>query len=161
MSWNGFTEEWLRQREGSQRLSKPSKASDMVIGEIKPKQQAKLPHSQAKATIRSGYHFPSKLEADRFTEQCLLRATGEVLWFIRQTPFHFPDGNKMVVDFFVFWQDGSYTIEDTKGRVLPAFKRKLKSFKYFYPTLELTLLYRKDVERFSDEQHELLTRKAA
>lgn len=112
----------------------------------------------AKSVIRGGVRFPSKLEADRYTELCIAKKEGHITHFLRQVPFHFPGGIKYVIDFMPFWVETEcYTYEDTKGYETEVFKLKKKLFIAHYPTLKLTLLRRKHVQRFTDEEHDLIT----
>lgn len=65
-------------------------------------------------TERDGYKFPSLIQARRYDELVLLKKAGEVIFFLMETPFHFP-GGKWRSDFIVFWKNGNVTIEDIKG----------------------------------------------
>lgn len=92
----------------------------------------------AKPCERDGYHFPSKAEAKRYDELKLLQKSGEILFFLRQTPFHLPGNVKYLADFLIFWADGNCTIEDVKGMVTPLFTAKLKMVESLYPiTIEV------------------------
>ena len=62
-----------------------------------------------------GILFASQKEAKRYSELKLLQKAGEVELFLLQTPVHFPGGGKYVLDFLVFWADGSVTFEDVKS----------------------------------------------
>lgn len=70
---------------------------------------------RAIATVNDGIKFPSKKEAKRYGELKLLQSKNQVLFFLRQVPFHLEANIKYVCDFMVFWSDGSITIEDVKG----------------------------------------------
>jgi hypothetical protein len=84
-------------------------------------------------TERDGITFSSKKEARRYDELKLLEKAGEVIFFLRQIPFHLPGGVKYVCDFQVFWRDGSVTFEDTKGYKTDMYKAKKKQVEALYP----------------------------
>lgn len=151
MSWNGFTSEWLRERENRPVTGAPRRATNgksrRSIATQAQSNAAKRHKYGAVATERDGIRFDSRLEADRYRELTLLRASGEVSHFLRQTPIHLPSGTKLVIDFLVFWSDGSVTYEDTKGRQTPVFRVKRREVEYLYP-FKITILTRADVSRF-------------
>jgi uncharacterized protein DUF1064 len=91
----------------------------------------------AKATVCDGIKFPSKKEAKRYTELKARQASGEVLFFLRQTPFHLPGGVKYVCDFMVFWTNGEITVEDVKGMKTDMYIVKKKILEASYP-IEIT-----------------------
>src|SRR3990167_7460322 len=82
---------------------------------------------------RDGMKFPSKLEAKRYDELKLLQEGGQVVFFLRQVPFHLPGGVKYVCDFQVFWSDGTVTCEDTKGMKTESFRAKKRMVEALYP----------------------------
>lgn len=91
----------------------------------------------AKPTECDGIHFSSKKEAKRYTELKLLQNTSEVLFYLRQVPFHLPGNVRYVCDFMVFWANGEITIEDVKGMKLPLYEAKKKILEATYP-IEIT-----------------------
>lgn len=91
-------------------------------------------HKFGASTVeRDGYKFASKKEARRYDELCLLRRAGDVLFFLRQVPFHMPGNIRYVCDFAVFWADGHVTFEDVKGYKTPQYVQKKKQVETFYP----------------------------
>jgi hypothetical protein len=84
-------------------------------------------------TERDGFKFASKAEARRYDELKLLERSGEVVFFLMQTPFHLPGGVKYVCDFQVFWRDGTVTFEDVKGMATPVYKAKKRQVEALYP----------------------------
>ena len=84
-------------------------------------------------TERDGYKFSSKKEAKRYDELKLLQRAGDVLFFLRQTPFHLPGNVKYVSDFMIFWKDGNVTVEDVKGMDTTLSKSKRKIVESIYP----------------------------
>jgi len=81
--------------------------------------------------------FGSKKEAKRFCELRILQESGEVLFFLRQTPFHLPGKIKYLCDFMVFWSDGSITFEDVKGMRTRSYIDKKKQVEEIYPHVKI------------------------
>lgn len=77
--------------------------------------------------------FASKKEAKHYNELLLLKKSGEVLFFLRQVPFHLTGNIKYLCDFMVFWADGNVTIEDVKGMKTPMYILKKKQVEDLYP----------------------------
>ena len=84
-------------------------------------------------TELDGIKFASRKEAKRYRELRLLEKSGELLFFLRQVPFHLPGNVKYVCDFFCFWKDGNITIEDVKGIKMPMYVLKKKQVEAIYP----------------------------
>jgi len=76
--------------------------------------------------------FRSKKERKRYLELKALQTAGEC-WFLRQVPFYLPGNTKYVLDFLIFWKNGTYTFEDTKGKRTPMFIMKKKQVEALYP----------------------------
>lgn len=87
----------------------------------------------ARPTVRDGIKFPSKLEAKRYDQLQLLKAAGEVLFFLRQVPFHLPGSTTYRLDFMVFWTDGHVSCEDSKGVATEVYKLKKRQVEQLYP----------------------------
>ncbi len=87
----------------------------------------------AKPTELDGIRFSSKKEAKRYSELKLLQKSSEVLFFIRQVPFHLPANVRYVCDFMVFWTNGEVTIEDVKGMKTDMYIVKKKILEDMYP----------------------------
>jgi hypothetical protein len=83
-------------------------------------------------TQNDGFSFASKKEAARYAELKLLKAKGEVLFFLMQTPFHMAPKCRYVCDFTVFWKDGTVTFEDVKGFKTSEYKTKKKVVEQLY-----------------------------
>lgn len=88
---------------------------------------------KAKPTETDGIRFSSKKEAKRYNNLKTLQNIGEVIFFLRQVPFHLPGGVKYVCDFFIFWANGEVTIEDVKGFKTETYKAKKKMVEALYP----------------------------
>jgi hypothetical protein len=92
---------------------------------------------RAKPQEYDGIKFASKKETQRYIHLQNLQKSGEVLFFLRQVPFYLPGGVKYVLDFLVFWSDGSVTMEDVKGLKTPMYIAKKKMVESIYP-IEIT-----------------------
>lgn len=84
-------------------------------------------------TETDGIKFSSKKEARYYHGLKLKQAAGEVIFFLRQTPFHLPGGVRLVVDFVEFRADGSVHFIDTKGVETESFKAKRRMVEALYP----------------------------
>lgn len=80
-----------------------------------------------------GIKFASRKERNRYLELKILHKAEEILFFLRQVPFHLPGNVKYICDFMVFWQDGNITIEDVKGFKTETYKAKKKMLEALYP----------------------------
>lgn len=87
----------------------------------------------AKSCEADGIKFPSKKERKRYIDLKLLQASGQILFFLRQVPFHLPGGVKYLCDFMVYWTNGDITIEDVKGMKTPEYITKKKLVEAIYP----------------------------
>lgn len=80
----------------------------------------KLKHKfKAISVTDDGIKFASKKEHKRYVELKALQKVGEILFFLRQVPFHLPANIKYVCDFQVYWSNGDITFEDVKGIKTP------------------------------------------
>ena len=87
----------------------------------------------AKRTVCDGIKFDSKKEAAYYGRLKMLVSAGEVIFFLRQVPFHLPGGVTYRVDFQEFLADGSIRFVDVKGMQTPEFKAKKKMVEALYP----------------------------
>lgn len=87
----------------------------------------------ARPTILDGIRFASKKESRRYEELKQLQNDKEVLFFLRQTPFHLPANLKYICDFTVFWSNNIVTFEDVKGFRTDQYKLKKKLIEHHYP----------------------------
>ena len=88
---------------------------------------------KAKPCEYENIKFASKKEAKRYLELKELQRLGEVIFFLRQTPFHLTGSVKYVCDYLVFWKDGYVSIEDVKGMRTDMYKLKKKQVETLYP----------------------------
>lgn len=88
---------------------------------------------KAKPQEYDGIKFASKKETQRYIHLQNLQKKGEVLFFLRQVPFYLPGGVKYVLDFMVFWANGTVTTEDSKGVRTPMYIAKKKMVEAIYP----------------------------
>lgn len=84
-------------------------------------------------TERNGFKFDSKKEARRFDDLNLLIRAKEVVFFLRQVPFHLPGNVTYRVDYQIFWANGEVTFEDVKGMRTPTYIMKKKMVESLYP----------------------------
>lgn len=108
---------------------------------MKPKKSRIRVAPKPERTARDGTVFASKHEMLRYEDLSLMRDApagtfsedGTVRYFLRQVPFHLPGGVKYLLDFMVFWADGSITYEDVKGMRTEMYKLKKKQVEALYP----------------------------
>lgn len=83
---------------------------------------------------RNGAKFPSKLERAYYDHLMDLKSKDQILFFLRQVPFHLPGGVKYVVDFVVFGL-GCENIRfiDVKGKVTATYRMKKKMVEELFP----------------------------
>ena len=100
----------------------------------------KLTHKyRAKKTQNDGFNFDSKLEARFYLHLKNQQEKGNIVFFLRQVPFHLPGNVKYVCDFQVFWEDGDISFIDIKGMDTPMSKAKRKLVEGHYP-LEIEVI---------------------
>jgi hypothetical protein len=80
-----------------------------------------------------GIKFSSKREAKYYQDLLLARKSGDLLFFLRQVPFHLPGGVRYVVDFAEFWKEGEVRFTDVKGFKTPSYIAKRKMVEALYP----------------------------
>ena len=88
---------------------------------------------KAKQTEIDNIKFASRKEAKYYMELKLRQRAGEVLFFLRQVPFHLTGDIKYVCDFQVFLTDGTVEFVDVKGMETDMFKLKKKQVEALYP----------------------------
>lgn len=98
----------------------------------------------AKQVEYDGIKFDSKLEGDFYLHLKLQQQAKQVLFFLRQVPIHLPGGTKLVVDFQVFYADGSCRFIDTKGVETTDFLIKKREAEAIYP-FEIEVVKRGDL----------------
>ena len=99
-----------------------------------------LRHKYAAVAVEvDGIKFSSKKEARYYACLKLRVASGEVLTFLRQTPFHLPGGVRYVCDFLKFRADGSVHFIDTKGMLTESFKAKKRMVEALYSPITIEL----------------------
>jgi hypothetical protein len=84
-------------------------------------------------TEADGMKFSSKKEARAYGSLKLQQRAGEVVFFLRQVPFHLPGGVRYVVDFQVFYAAGHVRFLDAKGMETESFKAKKRIVEAIYP----------------------------
>ena len=84
-------------------------------------------------TIVDDIKFSSKKESKRYLQLKALKDAKQIIFFLRQVPFHLPGNVKYICDFLIFWEDETVTIEDVKGFKTPAYITKKKIVESIYP----------------------------
>jgi hypothetical protein len=84
-------------------------------------------------TTTDGIRFDSKKEARVYHALKMEMLVGDVVFFLRQVPFHLPGGVKYVVDFQVFMASGIVRFIDAKGMKTESFKAKKRMVEAIYP----------------------------
>ena len=80
-----------------------------------------------------GIKFHSKKEARYYQQLVMLQKCGDVIFFLRQVPFHLPGGVVYRVDFMEFRKDGTVHTIDVKGFSTAQYKAKKKMVEALYP----------------------------
>jgi hypothetical protein len=93
----------------------------------------RAPKYKAKPVKQGSDYFASKLEFRLYNYLLLQQNAGEILFFLRQVPFHLPGGVKYVADYLVFYPDNKYRILEAKGFETALFKAKKKMVENLYP----------------------------
>jgi len=79
-----------------------------------------------------GIKFSSKKEAAYYCTLRAMKNNGNVLFFLRQVPFHLPGGVRFVIDFVEFWADGDIRFVDTKGFKTESYRAKKRMVEELY-----------------------------
>lgn len=86
-----------------------------------------------KPCVRDGMKFDSQAEAKYYDTLKHLKTSGTVSFFLRQCPMHLTAGIKYVVDFIVFYSDGTVEFVDVKGVKTDMYLLKKKQVEHLYP----------------------------
>ncbi len=86
---------------------------------------------RAEPTHKDGIRFASKLEARHYEILKLLKAAGEIRYFLRQVVFHLPGEVRHIVDWMVV-VDSPPIFLDSKGSDLPMGRLKRKQVRELY-----------------------------
>ena len=84
-------------------------------------------------TVVDGITFDSKAEATYYKMLALQQQEGDILYFLRQVPFHLPGGVVYRCDFMVSNLVGDVEFVDVKGVMTKEFKIKKKLVEALYP----------------------------
>lgn len=80
-----------------------------------------------------GIRFHSKKEARYWQGLLLARRSGDLLFALRQVPFHLPGGVVYRVDFVEFWKNSEVRFVDVKGYQTRESKTKIRLVEALYP----------------------------
>lgn len=107
---------------------------------------ARPPHGQVRhkyknlPTEHNGQRYDSKAEAKYAAHLDLLKRAGQVLFYLRQVPFHLPGRTRYVVDFAVFYADGRVSFVDVKGMETQSFRAKKRMVEDLYAPVEIEVV---------------------
>ncbi len=87
----------------------------------------------AKSVVLDGIKFQSKKEGRYYSDLKIRVAAGEVIFFLRQVPFHLPGGVTYRVDFQEFHSNGTVHFIDVKGMKTEMYIAKKKMVEAIYP----------------------------
>lgn len=87
----------------------------------------------AKSVVLDGIKFQSKKEGRYYSDLKIRVAVGEVIFFLRQVPFHLPGGVTYRVDFQEFHSNGTVHFIDVKGMKTEMYIAKKKIVEAIYP----------------------------
>jgi hypothetical protein len=88
---------------------------------------------KAKPVTDDGQYFASTLEHKYKKHLDMLIKTGDVVFYLQQIPLRLTGNVKYVVDFLVFYSDGSILFEEVKGIMTDVAKIKIKQAEELYP----------------------------
>ena len=94
-------------------------------------------YNNKKATV-DGITFDSKKESLYYQKLKLAKQSGELLFFLRQVPFHLPGGVRYLLDFQEFWADGRVQFTDVKGYRTDKYLVKKKMVEDLYYPVQIT-----------------------
>lgn len=119
-----FDEEWLKAYE--QRTGRKAHDPKRPPAAIPQQKQEKKSKYRSKPTMLDGKKYASKREAQRAAELKVLWQGHAIAGFAEQVEFLLPGGIRYRADFIVLNNDGTYTIEDTKGFQTKEYRMKKK-----------------------------------
>lgn len=109
-----------------------------------PKKRAK--YGNRKVWV-DGFPFDSQLEANRYTDLKLLHRAGEIKGYCVKPKFILTEGTGpderctiYEADFGIWYPDGHFEIEDTKGYRTEIFDLKMKMMREKYPDIEVNII---------------------
>lgn len=92
---------------------------------------------QAIRTECDGIKFSSKKEAAYYQKLMMVKKSGDLLFFLRQVPFHLPGKIRYIVDFVEFWSGGEVRFVDVKGLKTSAYIRNKKMVEDLYSPVKI------------------------
>lgn len=87
----------------------------------------------ARPTKIDGVRYDSKKEARYAGQLRILQKNGDILFFLRQVPFHLSGKTTYRCDFMEFWANGDIKFVDIKGYDTPISKLKRRQVEDTYP----------------------------
>ncbi len=84
-------------------------------------------------TTTNGIRFQSKKESRYYQDLLLAQRSGDLLFFLRQVPFHLAGNVRYLVDFVEFWKSGEIRFVDVKGFKTQTYRIKKNLVESSYP----------------------------
>lgn len=88
---------------------------------------------KAKPVKDDGQHFSSRLEWRYYKQLQMRQKTGDIVFFLKQVPFHLPGNIRYVVDFVEFLSSGEIIFTEVKGMMTALAKLKIAQVEELYP----------------------------
>ena len=88
---------------------------------------------RARRTETDGINFQSKKEARYYEDLKIMQKNGDIIFFLRQVPFHLPGNIKYVCEFQIFCANGEVSFVDVKGVKTSLYITKKKLVESLYP----------------------------
>ena len=80
-----------------------------------------------------GVKFPSKKQRDYYHKLMAAKASGALVFSLREVRIDLPGGIIYRIDFLEFWDNGDIVWTDVKGFATPVYKLKKKLVESHYP----------------------------
>ncbi len=110
------------------------------------KKKSKKNKYHAVKRVIDNYLFHSIVESDQYLVLKFKKKIGIVNFFLMQVPLHLPGGVKLIVDFLVFYTDGTFEFIDVKGgKITEAWRCKQRIAEAIY-NIKITIVRREEVD---------------
>lgn len=110
----------------------------------KLKKKKKKSKYNAVQILKKEIRFDSKLESVYHDWLLAEKEQGNILYFLRQVPFHLLGNIRYIVDFQIFWHDGQVEYVDVKGVMTDVSRNKIKQVVCSFP-VDIKIVTRKEI----------------
>jgi len=128
--------------------------NSITIAEYKAMQKKESKSKYKNKICRTGDSLDMKMdslgELAYYNFLKTLAKSGDILYFNTQVPIRLPGNTKYVVDFQVFYPDGSVAYFDFKGCVTDMFRLKRRQVEALYP-IKIRCIFRRGKRFFEKE----------